>query len=266
VAEIKRKHVSLHIEKTGGLTVKKFLVNLYDPKRVYFYSSVAGGFYRSDNTRSMFKIAPINPIADKIVAYAVYLNRNLPTERFLTSAAMYGDKGVIKASQLPSNWIATHGHFNSDLFESLTENPFRTVVLRDPLERMISHYADWKQSRGFTNWRVNIAFDTEITFRDFACMSELNNFQSKVLGKIPIEKFDVVGTTKNLDRFFQNVALRRKLSPIKFRSEHFNQTVGKPDRSKLNIDAFFLKKFKSLNEEDYVNYRKAKSMSEKASH
>ena len=152
--------------------------------------------------------------------------------------------------------------FEADHFDALIDKPFRTVVFRDPLDRMISHYKYWKESRGVTNHRVNIPFEPETTFTKFASSKCMQNFQTAAMGSLRIEDFDVVGVTQSLQLFI-NRFLESNLLDRKFMDNtllNLNISPSRINHEQLEIDQSFLRKFKNENELDYVNYNLALKM------
>lgn len=164
--------------------------------------------------------------------------------------------------KIPTNCSIIHGHFVADHFDDVISNPFRTVVLRDPLDRMISHFKYWKEAKGVTNHRIDIPFDINMTFIDFQSSQCLQNFQSSALGSLSINDFDLVGVTQKLPNFVNNFVKR---CPIQGRVttedlRKLNSSPGKTDYHQFGIDVNFIKKFKCANELDYMNYNRALEM------
>lgn len=259
----KRKHISFHIEKTAGNSVKKFLIDLYGIENVFYYNFLANGFIRADKIGLMD--APPDPTIDKFIQYVEAAASYLPFEKLISRELLYKNNKALNLSDLPEYWLAVHGHFYPDIFGNILEKSFKTVVFRDPLDRTFSQFRDWKISRGLSNWKENIDYDPDINFEEFALQKPLLNFQTRALGKLKLKDFDVVGITEYLQGFMFQVAQKRGVNPERFKMPWLNHTWGSERLSDLRPSASFLRKFRSLNEEDYMNYRKATKLAKRGS-
>jgi hypothetical protein len=251
-----RGHLSLHIEKTAGTSFEKFLVDFYGQRQVFLYKRDGDQLIRSDN---LLDIVKLNPLVDKIRTLSGPIGVT-PLAHWLVLRLLDSQNhGGIR--KLPRKWSAIHGHFDIDRFDQFTKNPFRTVILRDPLERAISHFRYWERAKGVVTHRIDVPYDSTINFRDFILLDDLQNYQSKALGGTPLECFDAVGVTENLEAFISDFVYKRK----QIRSQivevpHLNRSFGGVDLTDLGIDNEFEKRFKSLNQLDYENYQKAQKL------
>jgi len=124
------------------------------------------------------------------------------------------------------------------------------TFLRDPVERLSSHYAFWK-SGDFSNhylWRTMIKEDW--SFARFALSKEMKNYYSQVLSQIPISYFDFVGIHENVgkdwERLCDYLKMKRQALPLTNRSNS--------DYILSKIDAALLKEIKEFHSEDYLIY------------
>jgi hypothetical protein len=165
------------------------------------------------------------------------------------------------------------GHFVADQFESLlgNRNVVRGVMVREPLDRMISHYNYWFRDRGGDDWRVLVPFrsglDFQQYFREFAMLEELQNHQTKALGGLKISQFDVVGVTEHADEFIKAFLERLSQEGFALRlqerrlQKRLNVNVAKQRIKKVDLDEEFIQAFKAHHAQDYVLYRDAVALS-----
>ena len=74
------------------------------------------------------------------------------------------------------------------------------TFLRDPLERLASHYAYWKMPRRVVNhYLLRQMIQEEWSFLDFAFAEEMKNFYSQYLFQVPVDAFDFIGIHENLE-------------------------------------------------------------------
>jgi hypothetical protein len=251
-------HVSTHIEKTAGTSLQEFYTRYYGPKNVYIYSTDTDSLICAD--RLLMK-ARISPIVDKVRSLSKQLGLTSLAHTFVIGRLnnQNSDKGL---PGLPANCSLIHGHFVADRFDDIVQKPYRSVVLRDPLERMISHYKYWKEVQGVTNHRIDIPFDCHMSFMDFQSVKCLQNFQSSALGSLSINDFDLVGVTQNLPDFVNKFVKRCPIQGWMTTEDlrKLNSSPRKTDYNQFGIDGNFIKKFKSQNELDYMNYDRALEM------
>ena len=100
------------------------------------------------------------------------------------------------------------GHFYPVKYlgkNNLKKKEFRLITfLRDPLERLASHYSFWTYSKkDHYLWRkMN---NENWTFKEFCLSNEMKNFYSQYLIHVPISKFDFVGTQENIKQDWERL-------------------------------------------------------------
>ena len=124
------RYVSLHVEKTAGISMRRFFDQRYGPENVYHY--IPGeGFIRSDNDPT---VARLNPQVDRIKRVLVQAPGVYRVLRKLLHATE--KKEVLR--DLPVDFCVIHGHFT---YEQMRAVPGSFVtVMREPIERTASHY------------------------------------------------------------------------------------------------------------------------------
>lgn len=250
-------HLSVHIEKTGGTTLYATLRAIYGRDNILIYSPNSDSVFSANNLVMLLRFSKG---FDKFRSTSLFAKImpvvHLVAIRSLSFEDHYKDVDLLFSKK----WKMIHGHFSADRFDDVVDNPFKTVVLRNPLERTYSHFKYWKKARGILNQRVKIPFDPKMNFMDFALREEMQNFQTKALGKNNLSDFDVVGVTESALDFLSRIAKMRNLDiPRSNPLHHLNKSGGNSLES-LSLNRDFLKKFTLLNELDYAVYNCAKEL------
>jgi len=246
-----RIHLSIDIESTAGPTLLVELGKLYSQEQVLVYDTERDQLLRlSDIPRS-----PIRSLLDR----GRKLFQHTPLSTLLGSPGQpHGKKDRlpwIDVNDLPSDTAAIHGHFVPDRFDSVLENPFMSLVLREPLERAVAQFLEWKQRKGNVRWRLDIPYQKEITFRDFALRKDFKNFQFKSLGDKRLGDFDLVGITACLDGFVMQL---HGEEPHDISAESSNNQLPPAKYKKINLTDELREEFKEYNKKDYDLYFMAK--------
>jgi len=245
----------VHLEKTAGTTVSQTMANLLGPNAVFRYITSTGKFIRFSGER----IQLANPAIDKLKqVFATSLLRP-----FLTTLYQQTTKGFLRPTvydldNLPEEAKAIFGHFTLEIVENQNIKPKTLALLvRNPFERMYSHYLNWQRSNGKPEWRINLNCSTKISFEEFAFLKELQNYQSQVLSGYSLSDFSLLGTTENLAHFLQEMhSLFIKLNLIEQNLPlpnlpAINVTPKKPN---ISVNENFIKKFEKFHKEDYQLY------------
>lgn len=251
-------HVSTHIEKTAGTSVQRVLEKLYGEQNVFIYDVASGSFTRSDQGK------PTTNLLWDAVRYQ-FLKTHL-LNAIYKMVANYEAQRLprYEITELPESARALHGHFNSDFFDDTHTPTIHTVVMREPLERMVSHFRHWQRRKGTTNMRTNIPYDGNLSFYEFAMLPELRNFQTNSLSGKDLKSFDLVGVTELLDEHAQGlVSIAQELDGVERNPENFKpKTLNRTPNthSVLDIDGNFLQCFRVFHRLDYENYSLAQEL------
>jgi len=238
------RFVSSHIEKTGGISMKKFFVDLYGSEQVFWYHPYEDGFVRADQDPTMrrlntgsFKVKALllaSPAGRLLYPYACRLIHKMEKPAFQKEA--------------PEEFTVIHGHFSpSDVDVS---DARLVTVFREPLERVVSHYGYWRDSlnRGqpVPSW-----FDSNMSFGDFALSSHMSNFQSSSVGRGGFDQFDHVGVTGKLGDYCRYFDPEKTVVLL-----WLNKSLSKKGQ---DLDSGFVEEFRAKNETDYKYYEQAKN-------
>jgi hypothetical protein len=154
------------------------------------------------------------------------------------------------------------GHFYAGCFADFNgfqfkkrEGCFYGTVLREPLQRAISHYFYWK--RTFISQPLWKEFQRDNWSLDQFLLSEhFSNFQSQFFWRFPLSNLDFIGLAEHFEESVQMLEIAYPpLKGLAIEPKNVN-----PDR-RLNqpyeIDPLIAEKFKMKNQSDYALYAEA---------
>ena len=94
-----------------------------------------------------------------------------------------------------------HGHFNVNIMKDQYPDADFVVWLRDPVDRVVSHYEFWKRLEvDFDDPLYRRFHDEQMTIEDFAAEPRVRNTQSRTTGRRSVDEFAFVGITEEYDR------------------------------------------------------------------
>jgi hypothetical protein len=243
--------INTHIEKTAGTSLSVWFMKMYGKDRVLIYSPATDTLLRGTELPNQ------DIITDKVKTLLALTPLIVTAAEAASSYKASQERNHIQIEDLPHDFDVIHGHFEATRFNEVAQDPFMSIVLRDPLDRMISHYVNWRRREGKTYQRTEIAFDPEMSFKDFAMLPEMTNFQAQAIRGMHLEDFDLVGTTENMERFTQEYFIRRDLVGATPQLPDFNRTLLSPSHKSLGIDDKFIKVFRENNAYDYQLHSRA---------
>jgi len=113
-------------------------------------------------------------------------------------------KIVTSIKRIKNSWMnlddigCIHGHFMPHKYLSLNQPTLFITWLRDPVERLASHYYFW-----INHYNAETAFrlqrkvvEENWSFEQFAFSKEMQNVYDKFLWNFPMKKFDFIGITE----------------------------------------------------------------------
>ena len=246
-----RIHVNVQIE---GNTNSHFLAELgsiYGAEHVLVYKVSHKKFIRLSElpltaTSSLLKIGK------ELLGTTPFFNQNSGQN---ISEDINEDQ-LYTRRELPSDTAVVYGFFTPSIFKGIIDNPFVSIILKDPLERMISLYEEWKNDKGNTDWRVYIPFDKNIQFTDFVYQDGLSNYQSKCLGSQRLGDYDLVGVAECQSGFIAQLKNKDWTGYINQNNSDYN--LEKSRYKNLDITKAFVEEFQMTNHMDYSIYQQAK--------
>lgn len=196
--------VNVHIEKTAGRSVREVLTRAFGQDRVLIYRPANDRLIRGSDR--VLK-------AERVPASAsTFVGRNAklyPVDVAARAAIrLLERRKSFPPEELPANFSAISGHFSGNRFEHIIdpESANYTSVLRDPLERMKSHFQHWKDTTGKVPFRVKVPFDKSMTFEQFALLPELQNYQLHALG-FDAHRYGTIGVIDHLPEYLEELGL-----------------------------------------------------------
>jgi len=246
-----RVHISVDIEGTTNSSLLSELGNIYGAEHVLVYKLSQNRFHRlSDLPHNA--AASLLKLGKDLLENAPLIGQIFPENGGIGPSPEQG----YALQSLPSDTAAVHGHFKPSFFKDVFDNPFISIILRDPLERMITLYKEWKSNAGDVDWRVSIPYKKGMAFRKFALHEEFINYQSKSLGSKRLGDYDLVGVTECQAGFIAQLKNRDWTGYIN--SSPSGYALDKPRYKSLGIDQEFLEEFQTANQLDYGIYQQAK--------
>ena len=252
-----RVHVSVAIEGTTNSSFLAELGQIYGPENVLVYKLSGRKFIRLSD----LPYSPAQSILMKgkeILGNTPFFNHNNNNNNNNNN----NDPEKAKAERwfaqrdLPENTAVVHGTFTPEIFKGIFENPFISVMLKDPLERMITLFEEWTSSKGEVDWRVSIPFDKSLNFAEFGLKEDFINFQSKCLGSRRLGDFDLVGISECQDGFIAQLKNKDWTGFLDQKSQTIQ--FNKPRYRNLEITPEFLERFQVSHQLDYSIYQQAK--------
>ena len=262
-----RKAVIVLTEKTAGTSVRRDVEEAVGKKHVAVWRPEAKRLAKSSDIFITITSPLLNevrlslekPVIGPVLANLWSLATDIYRNRVLS---LYPELIV------PEDTYVILGHITATQFDGLIQNPFRAVVLRNPLERAMAHYDQLSRHRGRSeDGRIPIPYKPGMTFEQFALLDEVQNYQAQAIAGIPLKAFDVVGVTERLDEFTQTLLQRLgtecgitlQKQENQSRQKQFNKTPSRRDSAKY-YGTPFVEIFQKRNADDYDLYYEALRM------
>jgi hypothetical protein len=102
----------------------------------------------------------------------------------------------LNGAKLLDKYDAVHGHFIADKYATLPGEPLFCVVLRDPVDRAASHYRQWTELPNPVNVMSRKVIEEGLDLAAFTALPGQANLYGTFLGRMPLERFAVVGLTE----------------------------------------------------------------------
>jgi hypothetical protein len=243
-----RVHVNVAIEGTTNSFFLNELGNIYGPEKVLVYQLANKKFVRLSDLNSTPAQALIKMGKDLLGNSTLF---NQPDKEDDPP-----HKHQYSRKELPPETAALHGTFSLSMFKGIVENPFISIILMDPLERLITLYQEWLENKGEVVWRVKVPYQKGLPFSEFAVREGFHNYQSRCLGNRRLGDFDLVGVSECQEGFLAQLKNKDWTGFVNQKNQPLR--LDRPRYQKLGITPEFLAQFKELNQLDYSIYELAK--------
>jgi len=191
-------------------------------------------------------------------------------ESFLTD---YGDKGISKTTSvrntsalLSSLEIANkglghincvHGHFLpiKYLLLATTQNLTFVTWMRDPVQRMISHYNFWKRDydpKTAAHHHKQV-IEENWTLEQFCLSPKFRNIYCQYLWGFPLEYFEFIGITEFYENDLSYFGEKYLKTPLK----HKKLNTSNREALKYSIDSRLCKEIEEYHKQDIALYKRA---------
>lgn len=149
-----------------------------------------------------------------------------------------------------------HGHFRASTFLMSFPDAKLVTWLRDPVERVASHYYYWLREPDYGSDVCKYLHKRKLTLEQFSELDYVRNFQFRYLNGVPLEKFWFVGIQeeykRDIKRFYTLLGQEMTEKNIKD-----NKNPNKPVDKKYDIQPEIRNKIINLNDLDYNIYNQA---------
>jgi hypothetical protein len=177
------------------------------------------------------------------------------------SRLLVREKALLDSKHRDPNLVAKydciHGHYLPVKYQHLanTHNAKFITWLRDPVERVLSHYYYWKQNKNPpVNMKLHhLMLHENWDIQRFCLGPELQNIYTQFLYKFPISRFDFIGITEFYDEDHQEFMQRfsnKKAKPLRL-------NIGRKEGTKYDIDTNFRDQIMKHHAEDIALYHTA---------
>jgi hypothetical protein len=165
---------------------------------------------------------------------------------------------LLSPTEIPTDKVVYGHFFPVKYIGTAKHHDFRLVtILRDPIERLQSHYKYWNSIANFSDHYLWRKMKTENwTFEDFAFNEEMRNFYSQYFSQISLGSFAFIGLYENFEhsvyRCFAELGLHYKTDA---EVPELNITVSSHN---TDLDTDTINRLRDYHSEDYLIYEFAK--------
>lgn len=243
--------VHIHVEKTGGSTLREFLVRQFGAYSVLHFDPVTRRVVRVGERR-LSSDSKAHAIGKRMLVWPFGPLLVGATYEFVRR---HDAPRVYDLSNLPKSYSAISGHFCAEeVVAVIPPSGARYVtLLRDPLTRALSHFGHWRRTRGRSHFRAHVDYDPRMHFMDFAESPPLINIYSQALGG-NVGIFHRIGVTERIHPFLKSIGLIDGVEPVR----RFNAAPPIASLGMSTMTDSQRSHFRRLNAEDFKLYEEVR--------
>ena len=149
-----------------------------------------------------------------------------------------------------------HGHFHPNKYRAL-KNALHVTILREPVDRVISHYFHWKLMPRHNHPLHDYFLDHQLSLQAFAQLPAVQNFYSGIFFKeVDMQRFDAIGNYADmgtfLKRFKQLSGHTLSVPQINLNPEHNYSAL----KTEILSDATLIKNLRTIFARDTAFYER----------
>lgn len=148
-----------------------------------------------------------------------------------------------------------HGHFQATKYRPAYPDARLAVWLRDPVERLVSHYRYWLRQPDFGHSACRRLHQQALSLEQFAALPSMRDLQARYLDGVTLEAFWFVGVQERFESQSQDFFRRMGVPvPPQFQA-HVNP--AKPIALEYGLDDALRARLLDLNPQDHALYQSA---------
>jgi len=167
--------------------------------------------------------------------------------------------GALRARAQLTDVDCVHGHFCADKYAWLGARARWIVWLRDPLQRLASHYHYWQRVPDLRNPDCRALLQRRLSLEQFAALPRMRNVATRFLAGRPLEQFFFIGLVEDMAESQRRL---HQLTAIAAPDEAVNVNAEAPDGHVLA--AAVQRRLAALNQHDCRLYDQARALFERA--
>lgn len=215
--------ISVHLPKTAGSTFRDTLALVYGDAMFYDYGDQFG----------FVDVRPPTPAMQ-----AIRWRRRLRYRPYIKAS----DKCI-------------HGHFLASKYLDKYPDAKLITWMRDPVERVVSHYHYWKRKPDPAHSICRHLVDNKLSLLEFAQLAQMRNLQARYLDNVPLSRFSFVGLQAHFDAMIETLwpLLGVPAVPVQTKNTNASKSVG----ANYELDASVRAQIAELNSADVALYSEA---------
>jgi len=157
------------------------------------------------------------------------------------------------AAAIERDYDLIHGHFHLGKYRGLFSNERPIMFLRDPVERVISHYRYWKNTEANYSGGNSLrdAFcRKQMSLVDFAETTEMRELYRRFMGQASMSQFYFVGLT---ERYAESLTILGALLGVNFAEYR----IRAESKESLPVSLVERRALEEANRDNFEIYREA---------